>query len=52
MKLSEVFWEVAETFVRGRGRILTEIRSDLIAERAFDWSNAIHEKGAHLDIFI
>ena len=32
--LSEVFWEVVETFVEGKGYLLTDLREGMLADRA------------------
>ena len=47
--LSDVFWEVLETFIELRGHLFETFRSDLIAERADLYSAAIHQKGSTLD---
>jgi len=48
-KMSEVFWEVVECFVENKGHLLTELRVDLIEERAEQYAVAVKEKGAPLD---
>ena len=47
--MSEVFWEVLETFVQLRGHLFETFRSDLTTERAELYSAAIHDKGAPLE---
>ena len=47
--LCEVFWEVVETFLEGRGHLIETFRSELMTERAEMYAAAIHQKGAPLD---
>ena len=48
--LSDVFWEVIETFLAERGALAEGFRSDLMLERAHFYAEAIHAKGHHLTI--
>ena len=35
-KMTDIFWEVVEGFAQDKGHTLTEMRTDLIEERAVD----------------
>ena len=47
--LSEVFWEVVETFVEGKGYLLTDLREGMLADRAELYADSIKNAGAPLD---
>jgi len=47
--LSEVFWEVAETFYGKRKHLLTQFRSDLMYDRAELYAEANSKQGAPLE---
>ena len=47
--LSEVFWEVVETFVEGKGYLRTDLREGMLADRAELCADSIKNAGAPLD---
>lgn len=47
--LSEVFWEVIESFVESKGHLICTLRESLLVERAALYADAIIAKGAPLD---
>ena len=47
--LSEVFWEVVETFIETQGHLITDLRQAFLASRAELYANSIKNAGAPLD---
>ena len=47
--LSEIYWEVAETLVERRGKLITNFQRELLRSRAELYSNAIENRCAPLD---
>ena len=49
LALSEIFWEMVETFVEGKGYLLTDLREGMLADRAELYADSIKNAGAPLD---
>ena len=47
--LSEVFWEVVETFVEGKGYLLRDLSEGILADRAELYADSIKNTGSPLD---
>ena len=47
--LSEVFWEVLESFYEKQGHLVLDLQEGLLARRAEMYAERIHKAGAPLD---
>ena len=47
--LSEIFWEVIQSFVHIQGHLVTELRQGLLGSRAWLYADCVKAAGAPLD---